>query len=286
MMIKRMNMLLVVAMMVVVVSAAAVQAELLVHYNLDEGSGFTANDASGKGHTATYGGPGYVPQVIWSTNTPSLSVPNNSSARLTDNVNTIITPDSDDLDGLLSFSVMAWVLNKPYNDSGYPMLVWKNDRPGGDHAGFVVNWSNTSAGGRRLELTVGGDGVSSLHGTSSADVAPEDLPSGWHHWAATYDGSTTQNNVGFYLDGNLISTGTVAQGRALANDLDMYIGSRGDSPDRAQRELMDEFRLYGSALDNSGALSRAQIQDVMVGIPEPISLVLLLGGSLIAMRRK
>ena len=265
----------------------ATQGELLVYYDYDEGSGTILNDVSGNGHTAVFTTWGYSPPVIWDTNEkPNLQRTNNSSARITDNVNTLHTPDPDDCDGLLSFSVMAWVLNKPYNDSGYPMLVWKNDRPGGDHAGFVVNWSNTSAGGRRLELTVGGDGVSSLHGTSSADVAPEDLPSGWHHWAATYDGSTTQNNVGFYLDGNLISTGTVAQGRALANDLDMYIGSRGDSPDRAQRELMDEFRLYGSALDNSGALSRAQIQDVMVGIPEPISLVLLLGGSLIAMRRK
>ena len=277
----------VIGLMVVVIMAGAARAELLVHYNLDEAGGFTANDASGNGHTATYGGPGYQPQVVWSTsNKPSLSVPNISSARLTDNINTLITPDSDDLDGLLSFSVMVWVLNKPHNDSGYPILVWKNDRPGGDHAGFVVNWSNTSEGGRRLELTVGGDGVSSLHGTSSADVAPAELPNGWHHWAATYDGSTTQNNVAFYLDGNLISTGTVNQGRALTNDLDMYIGCRGDVADRAQRELMDEFRLYGSALDNSGALSQAQIQDVMVGIPEPISLVLLLGGSLIALRRK
>ena len=248
----------------------ATQGELLVYYDYDEGSGTILNDVSGNGHTAVFTALGYTPPVIWDTNEkPNLQRTNNSSARITDNVNTLHTPDPDDCDGLLSFSVMAWVLNKPYNDSGYPILVWKNDRPGGDHAGFTVDWSNTGGEGRQLWLTVGGEGVSSLHSVSSAEVTSGELVPGWHHWAATYDGSTTEpNNVRFYFDGNLISGGTLAQGRALANDLDMFIACRGDVADRSQRQLMDEFRFYGSAEDGSGALSKSAIQGIMVRSPQ------------------
>ena len=259
-----------VAVMLLCVGGAA-HAELLVYYNCDEASGTVLMDQSGNGSNATFtvGSGGYSPPVIWSgSDKPVLNLPNVASARITDNVNKLSAPDPNHVDGLKSFTLMMWVEGSPYNDFAYPAMAWKNARPGGGHAGFSAYWN---VGNGSLNLAVGGESSNTVVGVSSNPVG---ALTGWHHWVVTYDGTNmTTDDVHFYLDGAPIGSGVSHQSTVLANDLDLYIGSRGDV-DYSQRRLFDEFRLYGSATDSSGALSQEMIQEIMGGAPSTCAMLL------------
>lgn len=244
---------------------------LLVHYDLNEGSGTTAADsASGTASNGTLGG-----NASWSTNTPGGS---GTSLGLTKNATdaNFVSAGSSEVNALASFTITLWFNAQGAITAGDRLLSTLSS---GTFKGFDFNVqaltstaTDISASGFRLGLLVDGtSGGSALFSSAGTSVNANNQ---WVFLAATYDGTKTSNNVTFYTGtpGSAVTqlgvVGTLNMGAVDSTTGSLQIGNTtATTGDRTPTGLFDDVRVY------SGVASSVFLNDVRLdnlsSVPEP-----------------
>jgi hypothetical protein len=191
--------------------------------------------------------------------------------------------------GLSSFTVMGWLNTK---DSS--IAIGNNARvfASSDNS-FSLLFNNGSVPGR-MQFALEGNWYNSGYAVTNWGLADE-----WVFFAASYDGTTSTENLKYYIGG--LDTNDVELVVTLDSNVGTFnysgnwfvVGNNGadnTSADKGFKGLIDELRMFGSAADASGALDAADItlykNDVFTAVPEPATIGLLAIGGLAFVRRK
>lgn len=192
------------------------------------------------------------------------------------------------VNGLSSFTIAGWFKTAGSDPLGGPARLVEFET---GSAGFKLWAANTSGA---MALTVNGaNNTSTVSGNGTFGQTSE-----WVFFAVTYDGTSSTNNVNFYA-GNLTSSPVLAANltfdeglvNSVPGDVYLTVGNN-QYASRGFDGWMDNFAIYGSTSNGSGAISFSDITAKYNAdlIPEPsvISLVALtiLGVSLAARCRK
>ena len=202
---------------------------------LDEGSGATVVDQSGRGNVGTHANGTWVTGGKY------------NSALSFNGANTWVSvPDSTSLDLTTGMTVEAWV--RPSVTGGWRTGVVK-EQPGNLAWGI---YTSNAAGRPSAEVFVAG--------ATRAIEAPTGLPSGvWAHLAATYDGTTLRLYVNGSQAAQLAISGTI-----LTSNSPLRMGGNGVWGEWFSG-LVDEVRVYNRALSAAeiqGDMSRSVTPDV------------------------
>ena len=244
---------------------------LLVHYDLNEGSGTTAADSTtGTASNGTLGG-----NATWSTSTPGGS---GASLSLTKNATdaNFVSTGASEVDALASFTITLWFNAQGTITAGDRLL---STLSAGTFKGFDFNLqaltstaTDISGSGFRLGLLVDGtSGGSALFSSAGTSVNANNQ---WVFLAVTYDGTATSNNVSFYTgtSGSAVTqlgiVGTLNMGAVDSTTGSLQVGNTtATTGDRTPSGLFDDVRIY------NGVASSAFLNDVRLenlsGIPEP-----------------
>jgi hypothetical protein len=211
--------------------ASTADPSLVAAYGFNEGTGSTATDASGRGHT------GVISGATWTT------LGRFGSALSFDGVNDWVTVSHSALLNLTTgMTLQAWV---------YPTgqgTAWRNviikERAGGE----VYNlYSNTDASVPRVYVVRAAAPGTPLDAAGTAQI-PVNV---WTHLAATHDGAT----VRLYVNGVQVGSRAVS-GALLTSTGALRIGGNALWGEFFQGRI-DELRIYNRAL------SPAEIQSDM-----------------------
>ena len=164
-------------------------------------------------------------------------------------------PDSSDLDGFSKFTLSGWV--NPNVTGGYRTIFdkyWPS--------GFTWRISNIDY----PYIYVNGNYL--IASTTVTEGA-------WNHLVVTYDGTSTSNNVNFYMAGELVDTGTLNVGTVGTSSYGLKIGvDYGGSTSPMDGKLAD-LRIYDVIL--SAANVKELYDDSKVIIPSNVSQTNLMG---------
>lgn len=176
---------------------------------------------------------------------------------------------------LKSFTITGWFKTADVSPiSGNAILV--NNQSGASD-GFRVYGSASGV----LALNVNGIGVTS---TGTTAYAPTQS---WVFFAVTYDGTSSLNNVKFYVGGTssatlLNVTRTLDQGTTANNTSGLSIGNILGTNVRPFDGQIDNINIYGSQADSYGVLNLSQIEAIRLSsIPEPTALTLIMAASMV-----
>jgi Concanavalin A-like lectin/glucanases superfamily len=186
------------------------------------------------------------------------------------------TPDgvSASVGALQSFTIQGW-----FKTSGTAMV--------GDGAKLLESYTTVGPAGFTLSafqngrLTLNVDGNSLASGTAGSTLYG--ATESWVFFAATYNGTSTTNNVNFYVGSettaaSLISTGNLDSGSLGVSGTGLALGNGLGTNSRPFDGLLDDIRFYGSTTGADGVLNLSQLETLRLGaIPEP-STVTMLGG--------
>jgi hypothetical protein len=202
-------------------------------WQFDEGTGTTAADASGNGHTGTFQGG-----VTWDQGRFGSAVRING----TDGVVTV--PDGPGLDPTTAISITAWIFADSW-DGGNRRILQKGDS---DNQYRLLEENNVF----KFDLS----GVA--NGTLTTDLPSAGV---WHFIAATYDGTMMK----IYVDGVVVAQQR-ASGAIATTTNNLNIGSKtpGGTLGNHFLGLLDEVRVYSVALsaDYIGYLANWVDQDI------------------------
>ncbi len=231
---------LVLAFVVIAISA---QAQSPVGYwKFDDGSGTSAIDSSGYGHTATL-----VNGVSWVTGKMGDAV----SARAASSQ--YVKVPAIDLSGTKAATVTLWA-NRTYST-------------GGGHVLFeaTTNFNNSTTGFGFFPDDATCEGIqAALHGNVGYVANCYNQPSSgvWHHLAVVFDKTQTGGNqVKFYVDGVLQPVNWNIFAYTNTNyfgNNPLFLFSRGGTQE-FNSGVIDDFRIYNTAL------TAAQIQQIYNG---------------------
>jgi hypothetical protein len=214
--------------------AGSASAELVGHWQLDEGSGATTADSSGNGNTGTLvGGP------EWAAGTFGGALQFNGASSYVE------IPSSDSLAATEQVTVMAWSNWTDAGDSWMCLLANGQQNGPWENYGLFVNRPS-----RFAYFTL------SLDDTHTPQQAPNNTvaPGEWQHLCGTWDGSTAR----IYVNGALVFE--VAKPGVLTSPrLPLRLGHRNGST-HFYNGLMDEVAVFNHAM------TEAQIQEAMLGI--------------------
>jgi hypothetical protein len=184
------------------------------------------------------------------------------------------------LNGLKSFTVTGWFKSDQMFDDNGTLVYFP--------APFKLYASNTG----RMGVTLRNSGGTN-YSTGWTGYA---FTNQWVFFAVSYDGTSSSNNLCFYVgDTNASSTMTTnlttLNAGTLSNKLAaLRIGCDTTSGDNAYDGLMDELRIFGSTSSASGALTALDIEGIRQTdislIPEPATVGLLFGGMFMLVRRR
>jgi hypothetical protein len=199
-------------------------AGLVAAYGFNEGTGTTAADASGNGHTGT------LSDATWTPGKYGAGLLfNGTSAR-------VAVPQASDLDLTTGFTLAVWVYPTAA-PSGWRTLLHKET----DRYYLVLSPEQSSP-------LVGGTFTAGRQHTPGPTALPVNS---WSHLAATYDGGTVR----------LYVNGTVVASQAQTTPLTTSTGPLSIGGSVAYGEffqgVLDELRLYNRAL------AAGEIQTVM-----------------------
>ncbi|NYE37598.1 VCBS repeat-containing protein [Nocardioides cavernae] len=222
----------------VIVATAEGSSDVPVHYEFEEGTG---TSAANTGTDATVGPATLTGTTGWSTSGidgGALDLPGGSNA------NTVDLPD-DLLQGEEAFTTSFWV--RPDTKGNWINLFHIGDGLGDDGSFFQVQMQTQANGNTGLAATFkkkGSNVQERVYAVPTKDVAAGQ----WNHVAFTRDGAVGR----LYLNGAKIAertdlTITMADVGPTTNN---WLGRNG-YPDPAFDGLMDDVRLYTSALSDS-----------------------------------
>lgn len=245
-------------------------ANLVAWWKLDEGSGSTAADSSGSGHTGTLINAPLWPASFgcclpWPTDTPTSGVPT-ATATATETPTPTFTPTPNPLGtcpagnrrGLTlnaalrqtvdagtwgptgdRVSVALWVKVTSLSSQPYPTLVSKWDNNDASNAAFVLN-TGSGLGVARM-FVYADDGTLVACDAKAAGVLATNT---WYHVAATLDGTALR----CYVNG--AQAGTTANwpaGRTIrSSGHHVRLGGRDDG--KYLSGELDDVRIYDRAL--------------------------------------
>jgi len=242
----------VVALGLVLTNAAnAADPNLVGWWKLDEGSGTTAYDSSGNGNDGTLQGN---PQWVTGKIGGALQFDGDDSVNL-GNANMLNL-------GTDNWTITAWIkttITGTGDDNKGTVFANGGDWSGGIRFTLAVSESQEGS----ITLTTDDDSTK-VQATSSATVND----GVWHHVVGMRDGTT----LNVYIDGILDGTNSVPAGYNLSgtSQHDAYIGTITDHTNNSLRKYfrdgaIDDVRIY------SRALTQAEIEQVMIGIPPGIA---------------
>lgn len=211
--------------------APDLSAGLVAHWNLDDGSGTTANDSAGT-HDGTFQGtPGWVTGI------------NGGAVNFDDNADYIEITDNAALEGYSALTLSAWINPQGEPGASYGRIVHKSNTSTGDI--YVLKYVPTSH-----EIIFGVnttvDGLVDFE--SDVNISPG---SGWHHVVGVWDGK----NMNLYINGRIdrkVSGGASPKGHAtgslITNNENVGIGRHVLSSARNFNGYIDDVRIYNRAL--------------------------------------
>ncbi|MDB5769087.1 MAG: concanavalin A-like lectin/glucanase superfamily protein [Collimonas fungivorans] len=213
-------------------ASAITAVQLLAYLALDDGSGATAADASGKGHPATLTGG-----ASWASGKKGGAVSLNGS-------NGYLSLPAGMMSDVGDVTVAAWVF---WNGNG----KWARIFDFGSGTGkYMMLTARNGNGFPRFAMTVnGGSGEQGIDSSTALTVGQ------WVHVAVTLSGKVGT----LYLDGNPVGSNSamfLAPFR-LGSGSQNWIGRSQFDSDPYFNGLIDEFRIY------RGALSATQIAALM-----------------------
>jgi len=231
---------------------AAITDGLVGYWPLDDGSGNTARDASGKGHDGTLtNGPEWVPAAEAKMGTGALSF---------DGADDLVALGSFDAEGGDGVTVACWFKTSNLDTPGNDPRMFSKAVGGANEAHWIMLSSSRIGGDKRLrfrlktdddvtgELKAGAEGVIDL------DV--------WIHAAVTWDGS----NMLIYKNG--VEAGALAKAGTLAIDpaVEAAIGNQPDGAENRPFDgIIDDVAVWNRALD------AGEISEVMTtGLPSAV----------------
>jgi hypothetical protein len=205
-------------------SAPPAPEGLVAAYSFDEGSGTTAGDATGNGHTGAIAGATWSAAGMY------------GGALSFDGVNDWVTvADADDLDLTTGMTLEAWVRPAALG-SRWRTVVFKEGTP----LAYSL-YAHERGAGPITEIQTGGV-IRNARGTAALPL------NAWSHLAATYDGAALR----LYVGGALVRTVAVT-GSMPATAGVLRLGGN-DVWNEWFQGLIDEVRIYDRAL------SEAEIQ--------------------------
>jgi 1,4-alpha-glucan branching enzyme len=219
-----------------------IATNLLAYWTFDEGSGSIAYDSSGNSNTGTvlFGNSG-----TWTSGMVS------NALSLDGDGAQVTVPNSPSLNPVNGITVAAWV----YDNSGgwftYPRILEKG--ASNNQYALFANWSTG-----QLEFLVAGVSNGTL-------VASLPSSGAWHHLAGTYDGSSS---ISLYIDGQLAAQQSASGALPITTD-PLAIGNQPGAGIIDQfNGIVDDVRIYGSALAPSQIIQLYNIDIVGDGIPD------------------
>ncbi|MFA5206462.1 MAG: LamG domain-containing protein [Lentisphaeria bacterium] len=246
----------------------------VAYWRLGETSGSaTAADASGHGHTATYGGTpalGTLGAIVGDANTAATLNGSSQYAQVNNAGTGTLVP------GAGSWTMECWAATTVKKDA--VLMKWYDGVPGG---GYGIYCIGTNASGQLYAQIR--DDATSPH-AATLYVSPGIFDGKWHYIAAVLN--RTSNTLSIYVDGQLFGTPTdTANVGSIVGRVSTAPFTIGRSyqaiPDKYFSGSIDEVALYDSALTASDAMAH-----YLAAIPEPASLGLLTLGGLLVLRRR
>jgi hypothetical protein len=206
---------------------------LIGHWTADEGSGATAADSSGNGHTATL-----VNGVTWTAG----KIGNAFSAN---GVNQYVSIPAINLSSTSTVTVSLWV-NRTYSKVGRHVLLEASSNFNSSTTGFGLFPDDYDCGG--IQASVQGDVgyTANCYNQPSSGV--------WHHFVVIYDKSQSgRNEINLYIDGVLHTPFRILYANDNTNAFGnnpIYLFSRGGTREFTTGTV-DDLRIYNRALSAS-----------------------------------
>jgi regulation of enolase protein 1 (concanavalin A-like superfamily) len=222
-------------------------ATLVGYWNLNEGSGTTAADASGSGNTGTL------------VNSPGWTAGESGNALnfVSGGKGYVSASGAGSLANLYThgMSVAAWIKPRSGGSGSGGRIVDKDNNDGG--------WFLAMNGSTAIRFAVDTFPTLSPSRISTAAIKLN----GWQHVAATWDGSVSGSNIHIYING-VLAEGTPIDGAGVAqtdSGTPFAIGNRSVDVARSFDGGIDDVRVY------SGVLTAAEIQALanVSGPPTP-----------------
>jgi hypothetical protein len=218
---------------------------LLAYWTFDEGTGSFAYDYSGNSNTGTVvvGGGNWCSGMV-------------SNALNFDGYSTQVTvPNSASLNPVNGITIAAWVNDQ----SGSPSGGWFDNERILEKGASDNQYALFATASQQLEFLLAG--VSN----GTVIVSPPS-PSAWHHLAGTYDGSSL---ISLYIDGQLVAQQPASGAVPVTTD-PLAIGNLpgNTSPNDFFEGIIDDVRIYGSALSAAQVAQLYNIDSVGDGIPD------------------
>ena len=194
---------------------------LVGFWKLDDGSGGTAADSSGKNlHGTIAGNPAWINGVV------------GKSLKFDGDGDYVDLGNDSSLNMTAQITMAAWIKVDTF-DREWQAIITKGD-------GSWRLQRNGTKGSIEFACTgafVPGALVGGLFGTVGINDGR------WHHIAGTYDGS----RICLYVDGRL-DISSEAAGSIEVNDYNLFIGANAEKPDRNFNGSIDDVRIYSYAL--------------------------------------
>ena len=224
--------LLIQVLLAVTLIATPVQAQTPAGWwKFDDGSGTSATDSSGNGHTATL-----VNGITWATGKIGGAVSANAANRQ------YVSIPKINLSGSNAVTVALWA-NRTYSTAGGHTLFEATTNYSNSTTGFAFLPDDTTCAGIQAALRGNLGYVANCYSQPSSGV--------WHHLAVVFDKSQTGGDeVKFYVDGVLQTINRSLYASTNTNNFGnnpLYLFARAGTT-QFNSGLIDDLRIYNSAL--------------------------------------
>lgn len=198
------------------------------YWKMDEGSGTSAYDSSGNGNTGSLtNGP------TWVTGKFGKATNFDGGDTADDYINAGQgTTLANIFDG--GGSVSGWFYARSDGEADLARVIAKNAR-------WYLATKNQSGNNIQLSFEQHFPAGSAYWNTSNL------LINTWHHFAITYDNSSTSNDPIIYIDGTSVTlseTNTASGTRIDDSSTDLYLGNSSASADRTFDGYLDDIKIY------------------------------------------